>query len=68
MARKQPNRETATADQETAISLEERIRARAFEIWADKGYPEGAGIEDWLEAEREIMSQTAAGTAVSTAA
>lgn len=37
--------------------LEAAIRARAYEIWERRGRPEGAGHDDWLQAEREIMSE-----------
>ena len=33
---------------------EERIRARAYEIWQRAGCPEGREREHWDEAEREI--------------
>lgn len=36
----------------------ERIQKRAYELHALHGYPEGSALEDWLEAEREILGQT----------
>ena len=38
--------------------LEERTRRRAYEIWLSRGGETGGGsaLEDWLEAEREILS------------
>lgn len=37
--------------------VEAAIRARAYEIWERRGRPEGAGHDDWLQAEREIMAE-----------
>lgn len=37
--------------------IEAAIRARAYEIWERRGRPEGAGHDDWLQAEREIMAE-----------
>lgn len=37
--------------------LEAAIRARAYEIWERRGRPEGAGHDDWLQAEREIRAE-----------
>jgi hypothetical protein len=36
----------------------ERIQKRAYELHVLHGYPEGSALEDWLEAEREILGQT----------
>jgi hypothetical protein len=38
--------------------LHERIQKRAYDLHALHGYPEGSALEDWLEAEREILGQT----------
>lgn len=39
--------------------LHERIQTRAYELHALHGYPEGSALEDWLQAEREILGQIA---------
>ena len=44
-------------------NLEAAIRARAYEIWERRGRPEGAGHDDWLQAEREIRSEQGKRTA-----
>ncbi len=36
----------------------ERIRKRAYELWEAHGCPQGCDQQHWLEAEREIRSQT----------
>lgn len=40
------------------VSLEEAIRARAYENWVRAGRPEGDGISFWLEAELELRGQS----------
>jgi hypothetical protein len=32
-----------------------RVAARAYELYAERGYRQGYALEDWLEAEREIL-------------
>jgi hypothetical protein len=39
------------------LSLKERIRGRAHEIWLENGSPAGTDLVDWLEAEKEILEQ-----------
>jgi hypothetical protein len=34
-----------------------RIAKRAYEIHAERGYRQGYALEDWVEAEREILGQ-----------
>jgi hypothetical protein len=35
----------------------EAIRVRAYELWEKRGRPHGGDVEDWLEAEAEILSR-----------
>jgi hypothetical protein len=35
--------------------LQVRITDRAYDLYAQRGYREGYAIDDWLEAEREIL-------------
>jgi hypothetical protein len=37
------------------VELEERIRQRAYEIYVARGYNDGRALEDWLQAEAEIL-------------
>jgi hypothetical protein len=30
---------------------------RAYELYGERGYRDGSALDDWLEAEREILSQ-----------
>jgi len=35
--------------------LHERITQRAYELYAQRGWREDGALEDWLDAEREIL-------------
>jgi hypothetical protein len=37
--------------------LHARIATRAYELYAQRGFREGCAEEDWLDAEREIVSR-----------
>ncbi len=50
--KKSPNRKTGICE---ASSLHEQIEARAHEIYLDHGAGPGHELDDWLQAEREIM-------------
>lgn len=36
----------------------ERIAARAYERWCKRGRPHGSAVQDWLEAERELQTES----------
>ena len=36
--------------------LQGRITTRAYELYVQRGWREGCSLEDWLDAEREILS------------
>ncbi len=38
-----------------ALPLEERIRRRAYELYIDRGRQPGVDLDDWLQAEKEIL-------------
>ena len=38
-----------------AMTLKERIRNRAYEIYIQRGSKPGAALDDWLKAEEEIL-------------
>lgn len=38
-------------------SLEEEIRARAYQLYCESGYQEGHETDHWLEAERDVTSR-----------
>jgi hypothetical protein len=37
--------------------LPSSIAKRAYALYSERGYRDGSALEDWLEAEREILSQ-----------
>jgi phosphoenolpyruvate synthase/pyruvate phosphate dikinase len=44
--------------QEGALSdeLQERIAKRAYDLYRERGCREGCALEDWVDAEREILT------------
>jgi len=42
--------------------LEKEIKVRAYELYEQRGARDGRALEDWLKAEREVMSKTFAGS------
>ncbi len=40
--------------------VQEKIRARAYELWEQHGRMHGRADHDWLQAEREVLGETAA--------
>ena len=41
--------------------LRRKIEERAYALWEADGRPEGRALDYWLQAEREIVSQSIAG-------
>jgi hypothetical protein len=37
------------------LPLEERIQRRAYELYVDRGNQSGSELEDWLQAEEEVL-------------
>src|SRR5579884_4110704 len=58
--RKVSRKTSEQVDKKTPASVrvldEELIRRRAYEIWEERGRPEGASHEDWLRAEAELRN------------
>jgi hypothetical protein len=42
---------------ESHLELEARIRQRAHELYQQRGGEGGDAVEDWLQAEREILGE-----------
>jgi glycerol-3-phosphate dehydrogenase len=42
---------------QTAIDVESEIRQRAYELYVQRGFEPGHENDDWLIAEREILSR-----------
>ena len=49
--------DTKTKKKTPPLSLEEEIRIRAFELYADRGFTPGDEKQDWLVAEREVLAR-----------
>ncbi len=53
----------STLTRETELSdtdlQHQRIALRAYELYEARGYIHGFDVEDWLQAEREILSKAA---------
>lgn len=37
--------------------LQARIASRAHELYVERGYGDGYALDDWIRAEREVLSQ-----------
>jgi hypothetical protein len=48
---------TETKKNVVPINLDEEIRRRAFEIFEERGCTPGNEHEDWVRAEREVLSR-----------
>ncbi len=53
--------ETTTVTVEP-VDMQDAIRARAYELFAERGYEHGHDREDWLRAESEVLSRFGART------
>jgi hypothetical protein len=47
----------ANAPPDPGGDLHALIAKRAYELYAERGYRHGHALDDWLEAEREILSR-----------
>ena len=50
-------RKTAKVDSQTDV--QERIRARAYQLYLERGGTDGYDVEDWLTAESEVRNTNA---------
>jgi hypothetical protein len=55
MTAKPKSRETRTRKIVQSSDIEERIRRRAYELYEQRGRVDGLALDDWLQAEREIL-------------
>ena len=51
---KQKSSKVSGRNEAETLSLEERIRHRAYELYVDRGSESGSEFEDWLRAEEEV--------------
>ncbi|MGE0407596.1 MAG: DUF2934 domain-containing protein [Candidatus Korobacteraceae bacterium] len=50
-------RTTGKTDSPVLANREEVIRARAYQLYAERGFMDGFAQDDWLRAEAEVTSQ-----------
>ncbi len=55
MATKPKSRKPRSAKTTRPSHVEERIRLRAYEIYERRGRVDGFALDDWLQAEAEIL-------------
>jgi len=48
--------QAATAEQVTSDDLHEQIAKRAYELYLERGCRQGCDVEDWVDAERELLA------------
>ena len=56
MTNRESDSETPAYEHHRPARLQEEIRHRAYQIWEERGRPEGEALHDWLRAEQEILS------------
>jgi Protein of unknown function (DUF2934) len=55
MTTKPKSRKPRSPKASRSSDIEERIRRRAYELYEGRGRVEGFALEDWLQAEAEIL-------------
>lgn len=51
--------EPYSREPDSAVDKEERIRLRAYELYIERGRLDGHDMDDWLQAEAEILGTKA---------
>ncbi|MEO6223850.1 MAG: DUF2934 domain-containing protein [Vicinamibacterales bacterium] len=46
------------AQEALSVELRERIAGRAYDLAERRGWQNGSEVEDWLEAERQILAES----------
>ena len=47
----------------TELDVDKQIRDRAFELYEQRGREDGHALDDWLQAEREVLQDNPKGSA-----
>lgn len=50
-----PSREVSLNLQEQEINRQEEVRRRAYQIYQERGGLNGSAVQDWLQAEAEVL-------------
>jgi Protein of unknown function (DUF2934) len=53
---KKPRAAVSASEPSAAVSTEELIRQRAYELYEQRGREDGHAIEDWLAGEAEVRN------------
>jgi hypothetical protein len=60
IAKRAPVRRVTAADEklvELPDGMWERISKKAYDLWMERGRPEGRDLENWLDAEAAVMDE-----------
>jgi hypothetical protein len=60
IAKRAPVRRVTAADEklvELPDGMWERISKKAYDLWVERGRPEGRDLENWLDAEAAVMDE-----------
>jgi hypothetical protein len=55
MTAKSKSRKRRSSEPSNSSDIEERIRRRAYNLYEQRGRVDGFALDDWLQAEREIL-------------
>jgi Protein of unknown function (DUF2934) len=55
MTAKSKSREPRSRKPDDSSDIEERIRRRAYDLYGQRGRVDGFALDDWLQAEAEIL-------------
>jgi len=55
MTAKSKSRRVRSAKRTGSRDIEERIRSRAYELYEQRGRGDGFALDDWLQAEAEVL-------------
>jgi hypothetical protein len=55
MAAKSKSREPLSHKPRSTNDIEEKIRTRAYQLHEERGRIDGHGLDDWLQAEAEVL-------------
>jgi hypothetical protein len=57
MTAKSKSRKPPSPKPSQSSNIEERIRRRAYELYEQRGREDGFALDDWLQAEAEILGK-----------
>jgi Protein of unknown function (DUF2934) len=57
MKTQMPTLPTETRATESPVDIQQQVRRRAFELYEQRGREDGHDLEDWLQAESELVQQ-----------